>query len=672
MVTTCPLRQPLLLSITSMQNKLIFIALLIFTASSSCRKESDDKPSGSLQLYSVKGGNIAFDLQGTTSQIPLTSSFELLFSAAVNPTSASDEVRIIKSGIAIATSVSLSENGRGVTLTPLNALEYSSDYIISISSKLRGASNETFPGIDISFQTVAPSIHISSITANGQNFSIPMHPKGISFEQALINVTFNEPVLAQNIGQYFSFSPSVQFTATLSNDRKTVEIATTVPLDYYRKYFLVISPSLQSENGAIFGGFSNYFITGLNPEIKMPIIDDEALLNLVQEHTFRYFWDFAHPVSGLARERNSSGNLVTIGGSGFGLMGIIIGVERGFISRHQAVERFEKITAFLAIADRFHGAWPHWLDGNTGRVLAFSNFDDGADLVETAFLAAALIAVRQYLNPAFVEEQQIIERINQMLDEIEWDWFTRDGQQLLYWHWSPNHGWAMNMHISGYNEAMIVYFLAAASQTHAIEPSVYHQGWARNGAIVNGQSYHNIQLPLGFPYGGPLFFAHYSFLGLDPRNLSDSYANYWTQNLNHTLINRQHCIVNPNGHLGYGPDCWGLTASDDHSGYGVHEPSRDNGTISPTAALSSMPYTPEESMQALRHFYYVLGDKLWGQYGFYDAFNPGEGWFANSYLAIDQGPILIMIENHRTGLIWDLFMTAPEVQLAMNRLGFSR
>ncbi|NLF44207.1 MAG: hypothetical protein GX587_16060, partial [Bacteroidales bacterium] len=365
-------------------------------------------------------------------------------------------------------------------------------------------------------------------------------------------------------------------------------------------------------------------------------------------------------------------DVVTIGGSGFGLMGIIVGAERGFISRQQAVAHFEKATSFLAAADRFHGAWPHWLNGVTGNVYPFSTYDDGADLVETSFLASGLICVRQYLDINQTEEEIIITRINNMLDQIEWDWFTRGGLNELYWHWSPNYNWAMNMKVSGYNEALITHFLAASSVTHPVSASVYHNGWARNGGIINGNSFYDILLPVGYNYGGPLFFAHYSFLGLNPQNLSDQYANYWTQNGNHSLINQKHCIINPKNYLGYSAECWGLTASDDPSGYEVHEPVNDNGTISPTAAISSLPYTPEASMAAIKHFYFILGDKLWGQYGFYDAFNPSESWWANSYLAIDQGPILVMIENYRTGLCWDLFMSSPEAQRAMEKLGFSR
>ncbi|MBC8173624.1 MAG: hypothetical protein H7X71_06945, partial [Chitinophagales bacterium] len=286
-------------------------------------------------------------------------------------------------------------------------------------------------------------------------------------------------------------------------------------------------------------------------------------------------------------------------------------------------------------------------------------------------LMHGLLTVRQYLNAADPGENDLINKINDLWDTVEWDWFTKGGEDVLYWHWSPSLGWIMNFPIHGYNEALITYFLAAASSTHAIEAEVYHTGWALNGGIINGNTYYGIPLPLGYAYGGPLFFAHYSFVGLNPETLQDTYANYWTQNVNHTLINREHCIVNPQDYVGYSSDCWGLTSSDNNFGYDAHSPTNDLGVITPSAALSSFPYTPEYAMDALEFFYYTIGDKTWGEYGFYDAFNVTDGWFGTSYLAIDQGPIIIMIENYRTGLLWDLFMSCPEVEIAADKLGFT-
>jgi hypothetical protein len=399
-------------------------------------------------------------------------------------------------------------------------------------------------------------------------------------------------------------------------------------------------------------------------------LSDEMLLNLVQHQTFTYFYDFAHPVSGMARERNTSGDVVTAGGTGFGLMALVAGMERGFISRTQGLEQIERIVGFLENCDRFHGAWPHWLNGNTGEVVPFSPKDNGADLVETAFLVQGLLTVRQYLYDSNTAEKALKERIQKLWEEVEWDWFTRNGEEVLYWHWSPEFRWEMNMPIRGYNETLITYVLAASSPTHPVDSLVYHRGYARDGAIVNGEEYYGIRLPLGEELGGPLFFAHYSFLGLDPRKLQDRYASYWEQNVNHSLINRSYCMDNPKGYEGYGPDCWGLSSSDEPGGYGAHSPTNDPGVITPTAALSSIPYTPESSLAVIRHLYYQYGDSLWGVHGFYDAFSPEVQWWADSYLAIDQGPIVVMIENYRSGLLWELFMSVPEVKEGLDRLGF--
>lgn len=406
-------------------------------------------------------------------------------------------------------------------------------------------------------------------------------------------------------------------------------------------------------------------------KVQRPQLGDTALVTLVQQRTFHYFWKFAHPVSGLAPERTITPDTVTIGGSGFGVMAILVGIERKFISREEGLERMLKIVNFLLKADHYHGIWPHWMHGATGKTVPFGRKDDGGDLVESAFMWQGLLCVRQYFDRDAPKERELRDKIGWMWSETEWNWYTRDGQDVLYWHWSPNQGWAMNHAVRGWNECLIAYVLAASSPTYPISPRVYHQGWAVSNHFLNGREYYGIPLPLGFPYGGPLFFAHYSFLGLDPRGLKDQYADYWEQNRNHTLINRQYCIDNPKQFKGYGPECWGLTASDNHEFYNAHSPTNDLGVITPTAALSSFPYTPEYSMQAMRHFYDKLGDRLWGEYGFYDAFNETVNWFDYQYLAIDQGPIVVMIENYRSGLLWRLFMSCPEVKMGLKRLGFS-
>ena len=354
----------------------------------------------------------------------------------------------------------------------------------------------------------------------------------------------------------------------------------------------------------------------------------------------------------------------------FGIMAIPVGIERGFITREEGADRLLAIVTFLdEKAERFHGAYSHWLDGTTGKAIQFGGKDDGADLVETGFLIEGLLTVQQYFDLENPTESAIRQKITKIWEEVEWDWFFRN--DALYWHWSPVHDWAMNMKISGWNEALITYVLAASSPTHPISREVYEQGWARNGGMLNGKKYYDITLPLGSAYGGPMFFAHYSFLGLDPRNLKDQYADYWEQNVAHAKINHAYCAANPKKFYGYSDECWGLTASDIPNGYTASSPTNDNGTIAPTAAVASIPYVPEESLKAMRFFYYVLGDKLFGEYGFKDAFNLSKRWFASSYIAIDQGPIVVMIENHRTGLLWENFMKNEDVRKGLDKLGFT-
>ena len=421
-----------------------------------------------------------------------------------------------------------------------------------------------------------------------------------------------------------------------------------------------------------------------NPPPEERTISDDELLDLTQRETFKYFWDFAHALSGGARERYHpedparDENVVTTGGTGFGLMAILVGIERGFISKDEGTTRLNTIVSFLESADRFHGAWPHWLNGNTGQVIPFSPKDNGGDLVETAFLVQGLICVKEYLKEGSEEEKDLASRADALWKGVEWDWFTQN-ENALFWHWSPNFGFDINLELKGYNEVLITYILAASSPEFGIVKEVYTNGWASNGAIKSTNTKYNLPLLVrhaGSPeYGGPLFWAHYSFLGLNPNGLADDFVDYWQVNANHSKINYNYCVENPEGFEGYGEECWGLTASytrngDGSLGYAAHKPGNDTGIISPTAAISSMPYTPAESLGAL-HYFYRNKDKLLGPAGFYDAFSQEHNfWVAEAYLAIDQGPEIIMIENYRTGLLWNLFMQNEEVRNGLALLGF--
>jgi len=415
------------------------------------------------------------------------------------------------------------------------------------------------------------------------------------------------------------------------------------------------------------------------------VLSDEELMDLAQKDALKYFWDYAEVNSKLARERyhtdqpSLDDNIVTTGGSGFGLMTLLVGIERGFIPRGEAVTRLQTALNFLENADRFHGAWPHWMNGTNGNVVPFGDIDNGGDLVETSFLCQGLICLREYFKNGNAAEQALASQADALWKGVEWDWYTKGGEDALYWHWSPQYEWQINFKLEGYNECLITYIMAASSATHPVGSAAYHEAWARGGAIVHSGQRYNI--PVIFNYNratgnvGPMFWSHYSYLGLDPRGLTDTYANYWDLVQNHAKIQYAYCVDNPYDWEGYGEDCWGLTASytrnaNGSTGYAAHAPNQDRGVISPTAALSSFPYTPVESMKAMRFFYQDWNEQLIGVAGPYDAFSPHYNWVTPRYLAIDQGTIVPMIENHRSAFLWNLFMQAPEVEQGLLALGF--
>jgi hypothetical protein len=411
-------------------------------------------------------------------------------------------------------------------------------------------------------------------------------------------------------------------------------------------------------------------------------LSDEELLDLVQKQTFQYFWDGAEPTSGAGRERYHVDNVypendkstVATGATGFGLMAILSGIDRGYVTKQEGLARLNKILDFLAKADRFHGAWPHWIYGETGKVRPFGQKDNGGDLVETSFVAQALICIDAYYKNGSVEEKALAKKADELWKGIDFNWYRNGRQNVLYWHWSPEYQWEMNFPVKGYNECLIMYVLAASSPTHTVPAEVYHEGWADNGKIkANFEVYGH---PFTLKYQGqknsvgPLFWAHYSYLGLNPKGLKDQYADYWENNVNHTLAIHDYCVANPKHFKGYGENSWGLTASYSVKGYAAHNPQEDFGVISPTAAISSIPYTPKESIKVIRHLYEDLGDKVWGKYGFYDAYSETDNWYPKRYLGIDQGPMVVMIENYRSGLLWKLFMQNQDIKNGLTKLGF--
>lgn len=522
--------------------------------------------------------------------------------------------------------------------------------------------------------TPLTNVYIESVSINGNQAFNGGSVYNVPTDSVVINIRFSSSIDKTKLDPtkiFINNSIDTSFAIQADTASKQLTFRIRKALNNYTTYTLYLA---DGENFGIklIDAYQFSFVTELNTTPKFPVISDDSLLTLVQKQTFKYFWEYGHPTSGLARERLGSAETVTTGGSGFGIMTIPVAIERGFITRTQGLERMNKIVNFLTnTTDKFHGAFPHWLNGTTGKVQPFSTKDNGADLVETAFLMQGLLTVQSYFKNGNTTEKAMCTNIETLWRNVEWSWFQQNGQQKLFWHWSPNYNWDMNMPVTGWNEGLIIYVLAASSPTYPIAKSVYDNGFARNGDMKNGRTFYNITLPLGEDKGGPLFFTHYSFLGLNPTHLSDAYANYRTQNTAHARINYSYCVANPKKNFGYGANCWGLTASDIPTGYTASSPNNDGGTIAPTAALSSFPYTPVESMQALHFFYYTLGDKMFGEYGFKDAFNLNKRWFADSYLAIDQGPIVVMIENYRTGLLWNLFMQNTNVQAGLTKLGFS-
>ena len=647
-----------------------YLVLSCFVAALACDNDSPD--SKKIYLEGISVGTFGLNLGNPVSNVnvPVDEPITIRFNNAIN-TNNLNEAIILKATDLVDGLFTWSSDFKTITFTPDQPLANNETHTITITEQLSGKNGEGFSEITISFTTAPAKLQLLSIRLNGNSIPVTEAPTDIS-RAAIIELEFDLPlnpasVSSENIKLMGESQKNLNLT--LSNNDKTVTVTSIDPLRGLQLYSLTVSNSLGGINEESFDGLNFKFYTEADPNPQFPIISDDELLTLVQQQTFKYFYDYAEPNSGMARERIGSGDLVTTGGTGFGLMAMIVAIERNFITRQQGIDRLNKIVIFLETADRFHGAWSHWVNGATGKVIPFSTKDNGGDLVETSFLVQGLLTFRQYLTPTDTVGNNLINRINKIWEEVEWDWYRKNGENVLYWHWSPNYNWEMNFPLFGYFEEQITYVLAAASPTHSIPKEVYTNGYGKNGQIVTGNTYYGYNLPLGGL--APLFWVQYSYLGLDP-HFSDDYANYWTQNVNTSLINYSYCVENPKNYVGYSSDCWGLTSSDNQNGYSAHSPSNDLGVITPTAALSSFPYIPTESMQALKFFYYTIGDRLWGPYGFYDAVNITEGWTASSYLAIDQGPIIVMIENYRTGLLWNLFMSCPEISSAETKLNFIR
>jgi hypothetical protein len=488
---------------------------------------------------------------------------------------------------------------------------------------------------------------------------------------AEIRLNFSDKIdrnTVSNAVLWSSTTPSISY----SNSDSTILLRSSSTLAYLTQYNITISKDLKSTSGAhLYSPFSLSICTGINPSNKFPLISDDALLDSIQKATFRYFWNYSSETSGLACDKSSTyKDYCSIGATGFGIMTLPAAIERGFITRTEGLARLQKIVDFLKNSvSSYKGVFPHFVNGNTGSVIP-DGILDGWDLVETSFLMMGLLTSRQYFNNPSLEENNLRTEINRLYQDVQWSEF-QNGQDVLYWSYNPTGGWQHP--IRGWNETMITYVLAASSQTHSIEKSVYDNGFAQNGGMKSGNEFYGFTLPLGSDYGGQLYLSQFSFLGIKPIGLSDSYADYEVQTKNHALINHAYCKINPKKYFAYSDSCWGLTAGASKGGYVQASPSNDIGHIYPSAAVASLPYAPVESLKAIKYFYYRLGDILWTDYGFSDSFsfNTLPYWVANEVFGYDQLNMFCGIENYRTGLIWSLFTSCPEVQAGMRKLGFS-
>jgi hypothetical protein len=420
-------------------------------------------------------------------------------------------------------------------------------------------------------------------------------------------------------------------------------------------------------------------------------LTDDELVDMLQEAAFRYYWEASGANSGMAHE-NLPGDdrIVATGATGLGISALVAAVDRQFITRDQGLERLETIVSFLERAPRYHGAWSHYYNDETGETMPlFGMYDNGGDIIETSYVIQGLLTARGYFDRKEKREQSLRKRITALWEAVEWDWYRQlPDSPFLYWHWSPQWGFQIHHPLIGFNETVPTYLLAIASPTHPVPASMYYSGWAsqdksaqeyREGwsgspdgkLYANGNTYFGIKLDVGVSSGGPLFFIHYIFMGFDPHALRDRYTTSYFENSRHiALINRAYCIANPKGFKGYGANAWGLTASFGFNGYTTPAPDQwnDEGTITLTGALSSFPYTPEESMAAFKHFYRDLGAELWGIYGPRDNYNPSQDWLAYHYMGLNQAPIVAMVENHRSGLLWRAFMSNPEIGEMLKKL----
>lgn len=409
--------------------------------------------------------------------------------------------------------------------------------------------------------------------------------------------------------------------------------------------------------------FVIYFSLPVFPILAAPVVpslSDEELLDKIQRQSLEFFTLERNPKTGLVRDRADNfkkgirPGAASIASVGFALTAFGVGASRNWLDRTTAREMTRRtLEFFLHHAPQEHGFFYHFMEMETGKRAHRSELSP----IDTAlFLAGVLFAAE------FYEDPQIRELAEKIYERVDWPWLLHGGETLAL-AWSPESGF-QKQRWDHYNESMILYLLAIGSPTHPIPASSWQ---ALRRPLGSYGPFRLIQFP-------PLFGHQYSHIWVDFRDRNDGYADYFKNSVNATLANRKFCMDQASKFESYGPNSWGLTASDGPFGYRAYGAppgwAEHDGTIAPTACGSSIVFTPKESLACLRHFYENLREKLWGRYGFSDAFNLDKNWFDTEVIAIDQGALLLMIENYRTGLIWKVMSRNLSLERALKAVGF--
>lgn len=461
--------------------------------------------------------------------------------------------------------------------------------------------------------------------------------------------------------------------APWESDFRMITPATIRPIAYvdtvsagHRYQYFVRSVSLT-------GGIQSIPTDTITTPAIGPLSDDD-FLELVSRTAFDFLWNEANPANGMVRDRSRENSAASVASIGMALTGYGVAADRGWITRDQARERTRTTLNFLWNAPQstapdatgYKGHFYHFLNMQTGRRAGTNELST----IDTALLMAGVLYAAAYFDQDHPDEAFIRDTGKALYDRVDWAWASPRAPRISH-GWNPESGF-IPYDYGGYSEAMILYLLALGSTTYPVE----RQAWEY---WMSGYRWQSDFLP-GRPYVAfaPLFGHQYSHIWVDFRGrrdaaMRDRGIDYFENSRRATLAQVNYAAANPNRFAGYSANEWGITASDTPTGYrarGAPPAYNDDGTLNPTAPGGSYPFTPEESLRALRTMYTTYGRRLWGIYGFRDAYNPTQNWFATDYIGIDQGPILLMIENYRSGSIWQRFMTRPEIQQGLTRAGF--